>query len=742
MIKKIILCGVAISLLSCGSGDGFKSVDIPKEYEYKIDSLLSLMTLEEKIGQLNQYTGNWQATGPVVDNPYKIDHIKEGLVGSMLNIKTVERTRELQEYAMESRLKIPLLFGLDVIHGLRTIYPIPLGEAASFDLDLMQRTAAGAALEASAQGVHWTFAPMVDISRDARWGRVMEGAGEDVWYGSKVAAARVKGFQGESLSENNTIMACAKHFAAYGAVVAGKDYNSVDLSDISLHSDYLPPYKAAVDAGVGSFMNSFNDLNGIPATGNEYLQRTLLRKEWGFDGMTVSDWGSIGEMKAHGYVADDRGAAKEAILAGCDMDMEARAYLNNLKDLVDSGEVNIKYVDDAVKRILLKKFELGLFDDPFRYCDAEREEQYVLCDELKELSREAGRKSIVLMKNENQALPLSKSTKRIAVVGALATSQIDMMGFWANEGVESEVVTLLDGVKEKFSSSTVSYIEGYDLETNELKSVTTTVSQAALADVVVVAVGERYTNSGEAKSRADINISANHQLLVKELKKRCKKVVVVLMGGRPMIFNEMTPSSDAILLTWWLGTQAGNAIADVLAGDYNPSGRLPMTFPAHVGQIPIYYNYKNTGRPENKEINYSCRYQDIDFAPAYPFGYGLSYTTFEIGEPKASKLNYSMDEMIEVSVEVANVGGYAGRQTVQLYIRDMVASVTLPIKNLRAFQQVDLEVGETKEVVFELTKDDLGFVNRNLEYVTEPGEFMIMVGANAQELKSVLISLE
>lgn len=729
-------------LVSCGGNisDKVSTLSIPDKYEQRVDSVLKLMTLDEKIGQLNQYTGNWQATGPVVEDPTKIEQIKAGKVGSMLNIKSVKHTRELQEYAMQSRLRIPLMFGLDVVHGLRTIYPIPLGEAASFDLDLMKRTAAGAAKEASAQGVHWTFAPMIDISRDARWGRVMEGAGEDTWYGCKVAQARVNGFQGDDLSDPHTIMACAKHFAAYGACIAGKDYNTVDISEQTLHEVYLPPFKAAVDAGVASFMNSFNDINGIPATGNTYIQRDLLKGSWNFNGLTVSDWGSIREMIPHGYVSDLKGAAEKAILAGCDIDMESRAYHIHLKKLVEEGTVSEDYIDDAVRRILFKKFELGLFDNPFLYCDETREKEVVLSEELKNLSREAGAKSIVLLKNDQGSLPLN-NPKKIAVIGSLAKSQKDMLGFWANEGIVDEVVTVYEGLKNKYPESDVVYADGYDLATNELHLMDAC-NAAMQSDVVIVAVGERFENSGEAKSRADINIHPNHQLLVKELKKTGKNVVVLLMGGRPMIFNEMTPHADAILLTWWLGTEAGNAIADVLAGDYNPSGKLPMTFPVHVGQIPIYYNYKNTGRPENKEIGYSCRYQDIDFEPAYPFGYGLSYTDFLISEPVVKDSVFSLKTPLEVCVKVKNTGKYAGKETVQLYIRDLVASLTRPVKELRGFQQVELQLGEEKEISFMLTEKELGFESACKGWTVEPGLFDVMVGNSALNVKKTRVELK
>lgn len=739
-INRTLLGILTLLLGGCASDGGFRRVVIDEPYAHKVDSVLSLMTLEEKIGQLNQYTGNYQATGPVVDDTTKIEQIRKGLVGSMLNIKGVRQTRELQEYAMQSRLRIPLLFGLDVIHGMRTIYPIPLGEAASFDLDLMRRTAAGAAREAAAQGVHWTFAPMMDISRDARWGRVMEGAGEDTWYGSRVARARIEGFQGNDLADVTTVMACAKHFAAYGACIAGKDYNTVDISPLTLYETYLPPFRAAVEAGAGSFMNSFNDLNGIPATGNAAIQRGLLKGAWAFNGMTVSDWGSIGEMIAHGYAADAKDAARAAILAGCDMDMESRAYVRHLRELVEEGTVPEAYIDDAVRRILLKKFQLGLFDDPFRYCDLEREERTVLSDSLRALAREAGRKSAVLLKNEHGTLPLRGFHGRIALIGALADSRIDMRGFWANEGVVEATVTVREGLENRFGKSHVLYAEGYDLETNELH-LSEAMQTARRADVVVVAVGERYFHSGEAKSRADISIAEEHQRLVEELKRCGRPVIVLLMGGRPMIFNRMEPHADAILLTWWLGTEAGNAIADLLAGDYNPSGKLPMTFPAHVGQIPIYYNYKSTGRPESKQKGYTCCYQDIDFEPAYPFGYGLSYTTFEIGAPQLEKECWNRDEPVVVRTRVKNTGDCAGTETVQLYLRDLVASVTRPVKELRGFHQVYLQPDEETEVVFTLGREELGFYNADLRYVVEPGRFRVMCGPDSKHLQSAEFDL-
>lgn len=713
--------------------------DVKGVYGEKVDSVLALMTLEEKIGQMNQYSSDLQATGPGRKDSTKLDQIRKGRVGSMLNVKGAAHTRLFQEAAMESRLRIPLLFGLDVIHGMRTVYPIPLGEAASFDLDLMERTAAAAAKEAASEGIHWTFAPMVDITRDARWGRVMEGAGEDTWYGSRVAEARVRGYQGKSLADTATIMACAKHFAAYGACIGGRDYNTVDISRLTLHEVYLPPFRAAMEAGASTFMNAFNEVEGIPATGNTYLVRDVLKGEWGFDGFVVSDWNSVGEMVNHGVVADLKGAALNGALAGCDMDMESRAYTSHLEELVKEGKVDERYIDDAVRRILLKKFELGLFDDPFRYCNEQRQQQTVLSSQLKQVAREAGAASIVLLKNEAEVLPL-KCPKRIAVVGALADSQVDMLGSWAIEGVKEEVVTVLQGIRNRFDDCIVSYAKGYDLETNRLE-LDEARRAAASADVVVVSVGERAFQSGEARSMAHIDIPATHQQLVRELKEMGKKVVVLVMGGRPLVFNEMEPYADAILMTWWLGTEAGNAIADVLSGDYNPSGKLPMTFPATIGQVPIYYNYKNTGRPSQSGfMTYTCGYLDQDFRPAYPFGYGLSYTQFEISSPVLSQEVYERGDTVTCDVTIRNTGTRKGKETLQLYIRDLVSSVTRPVKELRGIEQVTLNPGEQRTVTFRLSEKDLGFYNKNLEFVTEPGDFELMVGNSSDHVSKCMFS--
>lgn len=736
---SMMLMGLLVG--SCTQQPEGLNFRVQETYAARVDSVLEMMTLEEKIGQMNQYTSDFQVTGPSKNDSTKLEQIRKGRVGSMLNVKGAAETRRYQQEAMKSRLRIPLLFGLDVIHGMRTVYPIPLAEAASFNLELMERTASSAAKEAASEGIHWTFAPMVDITRDARWGRVMEGAGEDTWYGCKVAEARVRGFQGKSLADTTTILACAKHFAAYGACIGGRDYNTVDVSRLTLHEVYLPPFYAALKAGVATFMNAFNEVDGIPATGNTYLLRKVLKADWKFDGFVVSDWNSVGEMVNHGWVNNLRQAASKGVLAGCDMDMESRAYTSHLEELVKSGVVDEAYIDDAVRRILLKKFELGLFDDPFRYCSEQRQKNTVLSPELKQVAREAGASSIVLLKNENRILPLNNPV-RICVIGALADSQEDMLGSWAIEGIREEVVTVLAGIKSRFKNSQVTYAEGYDLNTNKL-DLEGVRRAAAPADMVVVGVGERAYQSGEARSMAHIDIPASQQLLVQELKKMGKKVVVLVMGGRPLVFNELEPYADAILMTWWLGTEAGNAIADVLSGDYNPSGKLPMTFPATVGQVPIYYNYKNTGRPcQSGFMTYTCGYLDQDFRPAYPFGYGLSYTQFEISAPVPTKSVYQRGEKIDCKVRVKNIGKYKGKETVQLYIRDLVASVTRPVKELRGFKQIELEPGEQQEVVFTLDEKDLGFYNQNLEFVTEPGDFELMVGNSSDNVRKCMISYE
>lgn len=710
--------------------------------DQKVNALLKKMTIEEKIGQLNQYTGDNSATGPITINPNKQAEIKAGLIGSMLNIIGTKYTRQYQELAMQSRLKIPLLFGQDVIHGYKTTFPIPLAEAASWDLAAIELAARVAATEAAASGIHWTFAPMVDIGRDPRWGRVMEGAGEDTYLGSKIAYARVKGFQGNKLGDLNSVMACVKHFAAYGAGVGGRDYNSVDMSERMLLETYLPPFKAALDAGAATFMNSFNDLNGIPATANTHLQRDILKGKWNFQGFVVSDWGSIGEMVAHGYSKDLKEAAYSAITAGSDMDMESNAYRYNLAELVKEGRVSIDLIDDAVKRILRKKFELGLFDDPYRYSDEKRAEKALSNPENRKAALEVAEKSIVLLKNENQTLPLSKNVKTIAFIGPMVKEYKANMGFWSVElpevNYDKWVVSQWDGLKNKVGkNTTLLYAKGCEVDGDNKDGFAEAVATAKQAEVVILSIGERRDMSGEAKSRSNLGLPGVQEDLVKAIQATGKPVVVLINAGRPLIFNWTADNVPAIVYTWWLGTEAGNAIANVLFGDYNPSGKLPMTFPREVGQVPIYYNHFSTGRPAKDEDskNYVSAYIDLKNSPKFPFGYGLSYTKFDYSGLKLSATKIKSNENIKVSFQLSNVGKVAGEEVVQLYLKDKFGSVVRPVLELRDFQKVKLNAGESKTIEFIIDKEKLSFYNNKLEWVAEPGDFEVMIGASSAAIK-------
>lgn len=712
-----------------------------KNTDRKVEALLRQMTLEEKIGQLNQYTGDNAATGPITINPNKQAEIKQGLIGSMLNILGTKYTRQYQELAMQSRLKIPLLFGQDVIHGYKTTFPIPLAEAASWDLEAMELTARIAATEAAAAGIHWTFAPMVDISRDPRWGRVMEGAGEDTYLGSKIAYARVKGFQG-NLGDVTSVMACIKHFAAYGAAVGGRDYNSVDMSNRMLWETYLPPFKAALDAGAATFMNSFNDLNGIPATGNAYLQRDILKEKWNFKGFVVSDWGSIGEMVNHGYAKDNKEAALAAITAGSDMDMESNAYRYHLAQLVKEKKVPMALIDDAVKRILRKKFELGLFDDPFKFNNEEREQKALNNPEHRKVARAMAAKSIVLLKNEKGILPLSKSTKTIAFIGPLVKEYKQNMGFWSVELPEldytKEIVSQWDGLQNKVEKNTqLLYAKGCDIEGDNTEGFAEAIAVANQADVVILSIGERRDQSGEAKSRSNLRLPGVQEELVKAIQATGKPVVVLINAGRPLIFNWTADQVPAILYTWWLGSEAGNAIADVLFGDYNPSGKLPISFPREEGQIPIYYNHFNTGRPAPNETatNYVSAYIDLKNSPKFPFGYGLSYTTFNYSDLQLSKKVMKKNENITVSFTLTNTGKFDGEEVVQLYLKDQVGSVVRPVKELRDFQKVFLKAGASQKITFTIDKEKLAFYNAKLEWAPEPGAFEVQLGASSADIR-------
>jgi len=709
--------------------------------DQKITTLLKQMTLEEKIGQLNQYTGDNQATGPITINPNKEKEIKSGLIGSMLNVIGTDHTRQYQELAMQSRLKIPLLFGQDVIHGYKTTFPIPLAEAASWDLAAMELAARVAAVEASASGIHWTFAPMVDISRDPRWGRVMEGAGEDTYLGSKIAYARVKGFQG-TLGDINSVMACVKHFAAYGAAVGGRDYNSVDMSERMLWETYLPPFKAALDAGAATFMNSFNDLNGIPATANKHLQRDILKGKWNFQGFVVSDWGSIGEMVAHGYAKDNKAAALAAITAGSDMDMESNAYRYHLAELVKENKVPVALIDDAVKRILRKKFELGLFEDPYKYCNPEREKAALNNPEHRKIAREIAAKSIVLLKNDKSILPLSKQTKTIAFIGPLVKERKENMGFWSVElpdvDYDKHVVSQWEGLQNKVGSTTkLLYAKGCEIEGEDRNGFAEAVATAKQADVVILSIGEKRDMSGEAKSRSNIHLPGVQEDLVKAIQATGKPVVVLINAGRPLVFNWTADNVPTILYTWWLGTEAGNAIADVVFGDYNPAGKLPMSFPRDEGQLPIYYNHFNTGRPAPNEsaTNYVSAYIDLKNSPKFPFGYGLSYTTFNYSDLKMSTKKLKSSEILEVTMTIKNSGKFTGEEVVQLYIRDKVGSVVRPIIELKDFQKIKLNAGESKTVRFNIDKEKLSFYNNEVNWVVEPGDFDLMIGSSSADIR-------
>ena len=629
--RRIVLLSFLLpALISCtDSPEQDKNKENP--YAAEVDSVLGLMTLEEKIGQTVLFTSGWDVTGPSMDDNYK-EYLENGSVGAVFNAFTTKYNRELQKIAVEhTRLGIPLLFGYDVIHGHRTIFPIPLGESASWDLELMEKTARIAAEEASAEGINWTFAPMVDIARDARWGRIAEGAGEDTYLGSLIARARVKGFQGDDLSADNTILACAKHYAAYGAALSGRDYNTVDMSENELRTTYLPPFKAALDAGVATFMNSFNDLNGVPATGNNFLLRDLLKGDWKFNGFVVTDYTSMNEMVAHGYARDDKHAGEIAMNAGVDMDMQGGIYMKYLKTSIEEGKVSETDLDDAVRRILEMKFRLGLFEDPYRYMDETREKEEVLNKEHLAVARDAARKSMVLLKNDNEVLPLSSDSK-VALIGPLVKDEKNIIGNWAAAGDRGgTAVSVFEAFEERLGTDNFLYAEGCKVLGEDISGFKEAVSAAGKADVVVMVVGELEGMTGEAASRTDINIPGRQKQLIKAIKETGKPVVLVLMNGRPLTLEWENETADAILEAWWPGTMGGHAIADVLYGDYNPSGKLTVSFPRAVGQLPLFYNHKNTGRPikpEDPDQKYVSRYLYTPNTPLYPFGYGLSYTTF------------------------------------------------------------------------------------------------------------------
>jgi len=718
--------------------------------ELKVDSLLHIMTIEEKIGQLNQYNGFWDVTGPSPKEGQaaeKYEHLKKGWVGAMLNVKGVKEVKALQKIAVEeTRLGIPLLFGFDVIHGHKTISPIPLAEAASWDLDAIQKSAAVAAEEAAAEGINWTFAPMVDITRDARWGRVMEGAGEDPYLGSKIAYARVKGFQGDDLTSNKTIAACAKHFAGYGFAEAGRDYNTVDTNNETLENVIFPPFRATIEADVKTFMNSFNELNAIPATGNAYLQREVLKKNWNFKGFVVSDWGSINEMINHGYAKDSKNAAEIALNAGSDMDMESYAYIKYLKELVAENKVDIAQIDEAVKRILTVKYELGLFDDPYKYCDEVREKQTVGKKEFHDEVLDIAKKSIVLLKNENQLLPLDKTGISIGLIGDLADDKTSPLGSWRIAAEDETAISVLEGMQQ-FKSNELQYVQGVKLTTGTTKfmwetPINTTdktgfeeaIALAKKVKVVVMVLGEHGLQTGEGRSRLDLGLPGLQQELLEEVYKVNKNIVLVLANGRPLAIPWAAEHIPAIVETWHLGSQSGNAIAQVLYGDYNPSGKLPMSFPRSSSQAPIYYNHKNTGRPTMNEPNsvFWSHYIDEKNDALFPFGYGLSYTNFEYSNFKIDKDSFSKKGSINVSVTIKNTGKFEGKEVVQLYIRDLIGSYTRPVKELKGFKMVNLKPNETTVINFQIDEKTIAFYTANNVWEAEKGDFHVFVGGNSQ----------
>ncbi|MFN2512736.1 MAG: glycoside hydrolase family 3 N-terminal domain-containing protein [Pyrinomonadaceae bacterium] len=699
------------------------------DVERQINALLARMTLEEKLGQLQQLDGH--ADGRFKDDQPEL--VRKGLLGSTLNVRGVKNTNDLQRIAVEqSRLKIPMIFGFDVIHGYRTVFPIPLGETASWDPVAVKRAASIAAAESRAAGVHWTFAPMVDIARDPRWGRIAEGSGEDPYLGSVMARARVEGFQGADYSASDKIVACAKHWVAYGAAEAGRDYNTTDVSEKTLREVYFPPFKAAVDAGVGTFMSAFNSLNGVPTSANPFTLTDVLRGEWKFDGFVVSDYTSVEELIKHGVAANGAEAAQEALSSGVDMEMVSRLYNQNGAELLKQRRLTQQTIDEAVRRILRIKFRLGLFDKP--YADEARERAALLSPANIAAAREIAARSIVLLKNEKDVLPLAKSVRSIALIGPLADSQKDMIGSWTGDGKAEDAITLLQGLKSKLPQAKINYAKGCEVGCETADGFEDAVRAASESDAVILAVGESAEMSGEAASRTSLDLPGRQLDLVKAVQATGKSTIVVLMNGRPLTINWIAENTPAILETWFAGSQAGNSIADVLFGDVNPGGKLPVTFPRAVGQIPFYYNYLNTGRPPDVKQKYTSKYLDVPWTPLFPFGHGLSYTQFKITNLQLSATRISANGKLTVTVDVENVGKRAGDEVVQLYVQDVVASMSRPVKELKGFERVTLGPGEKRRIEFALKPEQLGFYNRQMRFVVEPGDFKVMVGPNSQDL--------
>jgi beta-glucosidase len=741
MSKKIFFIFVlsAVSLFFQGdfsnsfpNPDESNSIDFTNPFiEKKIDSILSKMTLKEKIGQLIQ----------IVGEPKNLDSlIKEGSVGSILIGTGVPgEINRLQKIAINSRLKIPLIFAHDVIHGYYTIYPIPLGETASWNIDIVKQDAHLAAMEAASQGTKWTFAPMVDIARDPRWGRITEGSGEDPYLGCLMAEARVKGFQGNNLSDPFSITACAKHYVAYGGAEGGRDYNTVDISERTLREIYLPPFKSAVDAGAATIMSAFNDLNGIPASANYHNLTEILKDEWGFKGLVISDYNSIGELIFHEIAKNKYEAAKEGFSAGVDVDMVGdtvvgNIYLPNLGKLVNDGSITLNKIDESVKRVLRVKLKMGLFEHP--YVDTMYYEENLISKEEREsIVRNSARESIVLLKNQNKILPIKKDIGSIALIGPLADNQSDPLGAWSAAGQPENIITVLKGISNKISSNTkINYVKGCEINDSSETDFDKAVEAAKKSDIVIMVVGESREMSGEAASRSNLNLPGVQKNLVKRIYQTGKPVVVVLMNGRPLTINWVAKNIPAVIEAWFLGDQAGNAIADVLFGDYNPSGKLPVTFPRSVGQIPIYYNHKNTGRPAKENDKYTSKYLDSPVSPLYPFGYGLSYTTFDYMNIRTDKSKISKSDSLAVLIDVSNAGSIAGEEVVQLYIHDEVRSVTPAVKELKGFKKIKLSPGETKTIKFIITPQMLSFLDVHLNRIVEPGTFDIMIGGNSVDV--------
>jgi beta-glucosidase len=719
---------LAITLVFCFSLTPAQQRDA--NTEKRINDLLAKMTLAEKLGQLQQLDGEGNGNF----RPEHRELVRLGLLGSTLNVRGVQRTNELQRIAMEqSRLKIPLIFGFDVIHGYRTIFPIPLAEASSWDPSLAERSTSIAAKETYASGVRWTFAPMLDIARDPRWGRITEGAGEDPYLGAAFARARVLGFQGHDYSEPGKILACAKHWVAYGAAEGGRDYNTTDMSEQTLREIYFPPFKAAIDAGAGTVMSAFNDLNGVPTSANPFTLTRVLRGEWKFDGFVVSDYTSVKELINHGAAANDRDAARAALNAGVDMEMVSRLFNQEGPQLLKEGKVSQATIDEAVRRILRIKFRLGLFEHP--YTSDTNETESLLTKANRAAAREIAGRSMVLLKNDHDTLPLNRNLGSVAVIGPLADDPRSPLGWWAGDGKAADTITPLAGIKAKVSKQTkVGYAKGCDTLGDSEAGFAEAVALARASDVAVIFVGETSETVGEAASKSSLDLSGRQMDLVKAVYATGKPTIVVLINGRPLTIGWIADHAPAVLESWMGGTEAGNAIADVLFGDVNPGGKLPVTFPRTVGQVPIYYNHMNTGRPPDANSRYTSKYLDVAWTPQFPFGFGLSYTRFKISDLQLSAPRIRADGKLTVSVEVENIGQRAGDEVVQLYIRDVTASMTRPVKELKGFQRVTLRPGEKRRVQFVLTGEQLGFWNREMRFVVEPGEFKLMVGANSEDL--------